>query len=278
MNQPVLRLMIVAIIFSCPVFGQSSDAPEAAPKEKYRQALGLLTGSATAQADRDQAMSLLQSAAEHGYAPAQTALGTIYARAGGAVPRDMAKAVEWFTKAAEHDDWIAQLALGRIYFMGDGVPQDSARARQWLFRAAATGDGVSAWYLGVLYDGRLGATADRSEAARWYRQSAEAGNPYAQEKLANLYYKGLGVGQDQKEAYIWYLVAEGFGNSAASIRVNSIDLDLSPMTVKATREAAGEQRRHIMDRKAKNPCSGWPGEYDLRPTAPPLAYLAVCEK
>src|SRR5229473_1819057 len=66
MNQPVLRLMIVAIIFSCPVFGQSSDAPEAAPKEKYRQALGLLTGSATAQADRDRAMSLLPPAAGNG--------------------------------------------------------------------------------------------------------------------------------------------------------------------------------------------------------------------
>src|SRR5258708_36951664 len=164
MSQAVLRLMIVAIIFSCPVFGQSSDAPEAAPKDEYRQALGLLTGSATAQADRDHAMSLLQSAAEHGYAPAQTALGTIYARAGGAVPRDMAKAVEWFTKAAEHDDWIAQLALGRIYFMGDGVPQDSAPARQWLFRAAATGPAVSAWYLGGLDHGLVQATGDRAES------------------------------------------------------------------------------------------------------------------
>ena len=270
--------MTAAIIFSCPVFGQSTDAPEATPKEKYRQALGLLAGATTAQAERDQAMSLLQAAAGQDYAPAETALGTIYARAGGPVPRDMAKAVEWFSKAAEHGDWIAQLALGRIYFMGDGEAQDSAKARFWLFRAAGSGDGVSAWYLGVLYDGRLGATADRSEAAKWYRQSAEAGNPYAQEKLANLYYKGLGVGKDEKEAYIWYLVAEGFGNSAASIRVNSIDLDLSPMTVKATREAAGEQRRIIMERRSKKTCSGWPGEYDLRPTAPPLGYLAVCEK
>src|SRR5258707_1060219 len=102
MNQPVLRLMIVVIVFSCSVFGQSGAQPEATPKEKYRQALGLLTGSATTQAERDQAMSLLQSAAEQSYAPAQTALGTIYARAGGAPPRDMPKAIEWFAKAAEH--------------------------------------------------------------------------------------------------------------------------------------------------------------------------------
>jgi TPR repeat protein len=186
--------------------------------------------------------------------------------------------VEWFTKAAERGDWIAQLALGRIYFTGDGVPQDSSRARQWLFRATDSGDGVSAYLLGLLYDGRLGGLTDRAEAAKWYRQSAETGNPYAQEKLANLLMKGLGVGKDQKEAYVWLLVAVEFGNSGAASRLNSIESDLGATAAKSAREQAAELRRNILARRAKEPCSGWPGQYDLRPSPPPMSYLQVCEK
>jgi TPR repeat protein len=255
-----------------PVSGQSRATPE----EKYQQAIGALLAAGASQTARDEALNLLQSAAEQNYVPAQTALGTFYAH-GGSAPRDMAKAVDWFTKAAEHDDWIAQLALGRIYFMGDGVPQDSSRARQWLFRAADSGDGVSAFYLALLYDGRLGAATDHAEAAKWYRQSAETGNPYAQEKLANLLFKGLGVAQDQKEAYIWLLVAVEFGNSGAMLHLNSIEGDLGPTAAKAAREQAVDLRREILARRSRNPCSGWPGQYDIRPVAPPLSYLVVCE-
>lgn len=273
MKLSIIYVPVLAVVVSCFANAQTKATPE----QRYVQAMAVLTSSVSVQTDRNDALELLRSSADENYAPAQTALGTYYSHSGFA-PRDMGKAVEWFAKAAEHGDWIAQMALGRIYFTGDGVPQDSSKARQWLFRAADSGDGVSAYFLGLLYDGRLGGLTDHAEAARWYRQSAETGNPYAQEKLANLLFKGLGVAQDQKEAYIWLLVAVEFGNSAAALRVNSIETDLGMNTAKATRESAAELRRQILANRSKNPCSGWPGQYDLRPTPPPMSYLQVCEK
>ena len=264
---------IVTLVFARPMSAQSRGTPE----EKYQRAMAVLTTDGSSQTDRDEALGLLQSAAGENFLHAQTALGTFYMHP-GFMPRDVSKAMEWLGKAAEHGDWIAQLALGRIYFLGDGVPQDSSLARQWLFRAADSGDGVSAYYLGLLYDGRMGAVTDRSEAARWYRQSAETGNPFAQERLANLLFKGLGVARDDKEAYTWLLVAAEMGSSGASTRLTSIESDLGPTAAKAAREEATELRRQILQRRSKNPCNGWPGQFDLRPVGPPLSYLSVCEK
>lgn len=269
----LISVVVLVMLLVHSGIGQSDPPPE----EKFQKALGLLSATGRTPADRNEAMKLLQSAGESGYAPAQTALGMVYSR-DSVTTRDTPKAIEWLTRAADQDDWIAQLTLGRIYFTGDGVPQDSARAREWLSRAAATGDGIAAYYLGLLYDGRLGVTSDRAEAANWYRQSAETGNPYAQEKLANLLFKGLGVEKDPKEAYIWLLVAVEFGNSSAAIRLNSMENDLGTNVAKSAREKAADLRREILEKRSKNPCNGWPGQLEMRPVPPPLALLSECEK
>src|SRR5262249_40045795 len=141
----VLLLLSLAFAFSL------SALPTSSPGEKYRKAMSLLLGNNLSLQDRDDALKLLQSAAEEEFAPAQTALGTVY-ELGTLGSADIQRAIHWYTKAANQGDWIAQFSLGRIYFYGFGVSRDAVATRRWFALAAVSGDGYSAYYLGRLFD------------------------------------------------------------------------------------------------------------------------------
>ena len=58
---------------------------------------------------------------------------------GGGIPRDVAKAADWFRDAAEQGHARAQYNLGLAYGNGEGVPQNWWKASFWLFIAAENG-------------------------------------------------------------------------------------------------------------------------------------------
>jgi len=58
---------------------------------------------------------------------------------GDGVPKDGAKAVEWFHKAADQGNVYAQHNLSNSYWYGSGCPQDKVRAYMWANLAAAQG-------------------------------------------------------------------------------------------------------------------------------------------
>lgn len=124
-------------------------------------------------ATNQNALELLSCRAIGGDKQAQISLARAYETGIGA-PRDMKKAVEWYTRAATPstgrkpgvmepldtrtqgsvqeiltgtetpgDTW-AQFRLGEIYLAGDGVKQSDRRARKWLKRAADRGFGPAA--------------------------------------------------------------------------------------------------------------------------------------
>ena len=51
---------------------------------------------------------------------------------GRGVPRDDAKAIEWFLKAANQGFAPAQINLGVLYERGQGVPKDFVQGYKWL--------------------------------------------------------------------------------------------------------------------------------------------------
>jgi len=83
--------------------------------------------------------SLMQIAAEQGYAPAQFHVGFMY-EYGEGVPRDDKQAAFWYRKAAEQGDVDAQFVLGTKYHSGQGVTQDIVLAYTLFRLAAASGD------------------------------------------------------------------------------------------------------------------------------------------
>jgi TPR repeat protein len=62
-------------------------------------------------------------------------LGNIYATGQG-VPRDDAKARQWYEQSAAKGSTAAMMALGRLYEEGQGVAVDLAKAREWVQKAA----------------------------------------------------------------------------------------------------------------------------------------------
>jgi TPR repeat protein/putative methionine-R-sulfoxide reductase with GAF domain len=73
---------------------------------------------------------------------AQYALGRRYATGDGVSPDDR-EAVNWFTKAAEQGYIPAESKLGSFYYNGRGVPQNFYQAYRWAVLARASGDDTS---------------------------------------------------------------------------------------------------------------------------------------
>ena len=56
---------------------------------------------------------------------------------GQGVPRDYARAFEWYKKAAENGNIRAMDYLGDMYKNGDGVVRDKQKAEEWKRKAEA---------------------------------------------------------------------------------------------------------------------------------------------
>ena len=85
---------------------------------------------------------------------------------------------EW-RPLAEEGDPSAQFRLGSLYENGDGVPRDFAKARQWYERAAAQGEAKAQFYLGIQSAYGEGGPLDLVQAHMWYSLAAENGNAHA---------------------------------------------------------------------------------------------------
>lgn len=78
-------------------------------------------------------------------------------------------------KAAEEGNQYAQCDLGTIYAFGEGVPKDEAKAAEWYQKAAIQGNKFAQFELGVLYEFGRGVYMDKNKAAEWYQKAAAQG-------------------------------------------------------------------------------------------------------
>ena len=110
-------------------------------------------------------------------------VGILYAN-GEILPRDDAKAVEYFSAAAEKGDLCAQCSLGIMYESGRGVKTaDFEIAYYWFRKAALQGMPEAQYRLAVCYENGHGITKDLNKARDWYSKAAEKGHPKAKTAL-----------------------------------------------------------------------------------------------
>lgn len=199
----------------------------------------------TVRRNPENAVRLLQRAANFGDLSAQTSLGYLYA-IGEGVPKDDEQALRWFQRAAvehyapaEYDlglmllqpgihydektgaNWLsraaqqglapAQVNLAILHVKGIGVAHDESKARRLLKKAAGQHFAPAEFLLGNMYESGVGGKKDPGEAARLYRKAAERGHAQAQNNLAGLYRDGLGVVRNVGEAIKWYRLAASQG-------------------------------------------------------------------
>ncbi len=159
--------------------------------------------------------------AEQGNSQAQFSLGSMYHKGEG-IPKDLAKAVEWYQKAATQGDAFAQSALGGMYHKGEGVPEDVAKAIEWYQKAAAQGNASAQFNLGFMYYRGKGVSNDVPRAAEWYQKAAAQGDGPAQIMLGTMYAHGDGVPMDQAKALEWYQKAAAQGDGYAQIMLGTM--------------------------------------------------------
>ena len=151
-------------------------------------------------------------------AAAQYKLGMKYATGKG-VPKDAAKAAEWFQKAAAQGHAAAQYKLGRMYFRGEGLSKDATKAVEWYQKAAAQGDAAAQNNLGWMYQHSRGVLKDAAKAVEWYQKAAAQGLAIAQINLGLMYESGEDVPKDAAKAVEWYRKAAAHGDAAAQRNV-----------------------------------------------------------
>ena len=174
--------------------------------------------------------------------PAMSNVGFLY-EYGQGVPRDYAKAREWFEKASRlrdlqaprlrsewlpstrlgcarktisrRADWYEKAAAGRrcdrhaldlgfLYENGLVVRGDYAKAREWFEKAVAGGDAAGATAIGWLNEKGWGVAQDFVQAREWYEKAANGGDVLGMRDLGLFLENGRGGAQDYAKAREWF--------------------------------------------------------------------------
>lgn len=154
-------------------------------------------------ADRREAATLYQKAAEQGHAGGQFKLGFLYLRGEG-LERSSAQCETWYRIAAENGHAEAQVQLGRIYHEGWWRDPNYREAAKWYRLAADQGFAYGQHLLGLLHETGQGVPQDIETALRLFQKAAAKGWSAAQYRLGNLYQEGELVKRDHKHALRWY--------------------------------------------------------------------------
>ncbi|MFZ3063902.1 MAG: tetratricopeptide repeat-containing serine protease family protein [Nitrospirota bacterium] len=192
-----LILMFIAMLGACSESSSPPSKQEAAsPAEKH--------------------LAQLQKEADSGNAEAQYKLGVMYEKGEG-VPKDDAKAVEWYQKAAAQGNADAQFNLGWMYADGKGVLknvnkvnelwQKAAKAVELWQKAAAQGNADAQFKLGWMYLSGKGVPYDDAKAEELFQKAAAQGNAGAQFMLGEMY-----KATDEVKAVEWYQKAAAQGD------------------------------------------------------------------
>jgi TPR repeat protein len=144
--------------------------------------------------DRRKAAQWFRRAADHGYAPAQNALGVLLS-CGGRPRKDVDEALAWFRKAFHAGESYAAQNIALTYRQ---IGELKA-AVKWLRKSAAVADGDALVQLGIHYYWGKGVKRNAKAAVRCFRLAAKAkyisgvGTDDAFFFLGIAYFEGQGV-------------------------------------------------------------------------------------
>ena len=96
------------------------------------------------------------------------------------------KALYWYGRAADHGYAPSQYSLGTMYEYDDPSHPDYDLARSWYQKAAARGNGKAAYELGKMYEQGLGTPKNLVAAVGWYWQGAVSDNADAKKSFSRL--------------------------------------------------------------------------------------------
>jgi uncharacterized caspase-like protein len=131
-----------------------------------------------------------RKAADAGMAPAQDALGSMFAMGLGVV-KDYPRAFDLFSKAAAAGYPDAFSNLGSMYANGAFVKEDDAKALDLYEKSIEAGSPFGLGQVGVMYFNGKGTPRDYNAAAQYFQQAADLNEGYSLKFLAIMYERGL---------------------------------------------------------------------------------------
>ncbi len=163
----------------------------------------------------EEAFVAYEKLAYEGNADAQTSLGYMY-QTGQAVPRNEAKAIEWYEKAITQEQPYALFNMALMYAnSSELIEQDIEKAHELFLRAAVAGVDLAQYEVALMFEQGAGCTQNYSEAAFWYEEAAKRGHMEAFNNLGVLYKEGRGVHQNFQRAFVCFSRAAEKGLPAA---------------------------------------------------------------
>ena len=144
---------------------------------------------------------------------------------------DFKTALREWQPLAEQGDARAQFSFGLLYEKGDGVPRDYAKARQWYEKAAVRGDLEAAASLGTLHLNGQGGVQDYQKALDWYRRAAARDHAMAFTNLGLMYEHGKGVPQDFIQANKYYILGAARGDKLGAELRDAIEKQMTPAQI-----------------------------------------------
>jgi TPR repeat protein len=166
-------------------------------------------------------MAIYRKLADDGSAAAPAMIGLLYF-AGAGVPRDTAKACDFFAISEKKADPNGTELLADCFFKGEGRVQDYTQSARLYEEASARGVAIADCALGNQYLGGLGVEKDQSKAAVLCRKSADRGVANAQTDLGQMYLMGQGVEKNPSEAALWFQKAADQGNANAAFLLGTM--------------------------------------------------------
>jgi TPR repeat protein len=259
-------LPAILVLLSTMACAQSTS-----PDALYERGMDAITGVGTSRNDT-LGIDYFRRSAALGYGPAQIALGYYY-ETGTFLTRDPGQALDLYRRAAQQGDPLAGWLAGRLLFLNTSPLIDREAAQKWLKIAANQNNAYGAYYLG-----RLMADKDYTKAPKLYKIAADQGLPQAQYFYAKALRDGRGIPQDRFTAYIWYTIAVDAGYTAANSELNELDRGgyLTLDQISQAKAQARDLEQVVIRAITARGCSGWDGEFDEFPTAPPPNLQRFC--
>lgn len=206
----ILFLTTLIVLFGVPL-----PAAESASALKVR-ARDFYYGSRGEQ-NYAKALQLYMQAADLGDAEAQYVSGGMLFKGMGA-PKDINRAFRLLYQAAINgqSSAISEQLVGQAFLLGAGLPKNYAKAIDWYTKAADNGNVEAQNELGFLYFLGKGVEQDIDKGGAYFLMAARGGLPVAQYNVGIMYATGRGVeGVDIGKAYAWLNIAAAGGHKPA---------------------------------------------------------------
>jgi TPR repeat protein len=181
----------------------------------------------------------MESLAKGGSPEAQYHLGMFYNNGIG-IPKDTAKALEWFEKSAMSGDPLGNYKLG-CYYAGQGqgvVAIDNTKALEYKLVAAQHGYAFAQYDVASAYyeNGEI------EEAIKWWKESADQGDSGSIYALYALYSNGDKLPKDNVFAYGYLKIIERNSEkerkAAINEKLNELENEMSISQLEQAQEFA----------------------------------------